>query len=110
VNDGDKTATLSIWNEAAPSSPTIPTSLASYAAQPSSDQELGACEKGTGSFCPASLPCGDPSFGALTDANAVVVAPGQTKVVGITAQSALGAPGEVSEGSVGLVVRSDSLD
>ncbi len=110
VNDGDKTATLSIWNEAPTGSPVVRTVLASYAAQPSSDPELTACEKGTSTFCPASIPCGDPSFGALTGTNAVVIAPGQSKIVGITGQAALGTAGEISEGSVTLAVRPDSLD
>lgn len=110
VNDGDKTATLSAWNEAAPGGATINTVLASYAAQPTTDAELLACEKGAGDSCPASLPCGDPSLGSLTGTSSVVVAPGETKIVGVTAYYPLGTVGEVSEGSIAFVVRSDALD
>jgi hypothetical protein len=110
VNDGPQKATLSVWNDTAPGGVTMNTVLASYVSQPASDAELLACEKGTGDFCPATLPCGDPSFGALTAANAVVLASGDTRVIGITVSPSLGTVGEVSEGSVALIVRADTLE
>ncbi len=110
TNDGDKTATLSAWNEAAPGGAVIDTVLTSYAAQPTNDTELLACEKGAGNSCPAALPCGDPSLGSLSGTSALVVAPGETKVVGVTAYYPLGTVGEVSEGSIAFVVRAEALN
>ncbi len=110
VNDSGSAATLSAWNEAVTGSPTIPSVLASYTAQPASDADLQACEKGAGDSCPATLPCGDPTLGSLTGSMALVIPNGETRIVGVTAAYALGTVGEASEGSLALVLRSDALN
>ena len=110
-NPTAQNATVSAWNAQAQGGPVINTVLVGYAAKPTSDDELRACEKGAGDFCPtAKLPCGDAKFGALTDANALVIPAGSSRVIAITSYSPQGTLGDVTEGQVALSVRTDALE
>ena len=110
-NPNTKSATVSAWNAQAPGGGIINTVLVGYAAKPTTDEELKACAKGAGDYCnTTSVPCGDSKFGSLTDANALVIPAGESRVVAITTYSPHGTPGEVLEGQIVLGVRTDALD
>lgn len=109
-NDNASATRVSVWNSQAPGGGVIDTILTAYARVPTSDDERRACEKGAGDFCAtAKLPCGDSKFGALTDANAVVVPAGGSKVIAVTTSQPYG-PGNVVEGPIVLNVRTDALE
>ena len=85
--------------------------LVGYQNRPTSDDGLRACERGAGAYCPtAKLPCGDAKFGALTDANALVIPAGGSRVVSITTYAPQGTLGEVTDGQIALAVRTDALE
>lgn len=110
-NPSAQNATVSAWNAQAAGGPIVNTVLVSYATQPTNDDELRACEKGAGDYCPtAKLPCGDAKFGALTDTSALVIPAGGSRVVAITSYSPQGTPGDVTEGQIALSVRTDALE
>ncbi|MDB4934960.1 MAG: hypothetical protein JWP87_1932 [Labilithrix sp.] len=110
-NPSAKSATVSAWNAQAPGGAIINTVLVGYAAKPTTDEALAACEKGAGDYCnTASVPCGNSKFGALTEANALVIPAGASRVVAITSFSPHGTPGEVTDGQIVLGVRTDGLD
>jgi hypothetical protein len=111
TNNASKKATLSVYSAQAPGGPVLDTSLAAYAAQPTNDEALKACEKGTGESCAtANLPCGDYKFGSLTGAEAVVIPAGQSRVIAIATAAPFGTVGQITEGPVVLGVRTDVLE
>jgi hypothetical protein len=111
VNGNAKAATISLWNAQAPGGVLLDTVLASYAAEPKSDADLKACEKGLGEYCDTSaLPCGDSQFGSLTGTNAVVIPANETRIIAITAANPAGSVGHETEGTVVLGVRVDTLN
>ncbi len=111
TNTQAQNVTLSAWNSQAPGGALVNTVLVAYATQPTSDEELKACDKGAGDYCPTStLPCGDSQFGALTGTSAVVVPAGGTRVIAITAYDPQGTPGSVTEGPILLTLRTDALE
>jgi hypothetical protein len=110
-NPTAKSATVSAWNAQAPGGAIINTVLVGYATKPTTNEALAACEKGAGDYCvTSSVPCGNAKFGALTDANALVIPAGGSRVVAITSFSPHGTPGEVTDGQIVLGVRTESLD
>lgn len=111
TNHGAQTATISAWNSQAAGGAIINTVLTAYVTQPTNDDELKACEKGAGDYCPTStLPCGDSQFGALTAANALVIPAGASRVVAITTYEPQGTVGAITEGPVTLTLRTDALE
>lgn len=111
TNPGAQSATISAWNSQAAGGAIINTVLTAYVAQPTTDEELRACEKGAGDYCPTStLPCGDSQFGALTGTNALVIPAGASRVVAITTYEPQGTVGAITEGPVTLTLRTDALE
>lgn len=109
-NDNTVATKISAWNSQAPGGTVIDTILTAYTRVPTSDEELRACEKGAGDYCTTTkLPCGDSKFGALTDANAVVVPAGGARIIAVTTSQVYGA-GNVVEGPIVLNVRTDALE
>jgi len=110
-NGTAQSATVSAWNAKAPGGAVMNTVLVGYVAKPTTDDALRACEKGAGDYCMTTkLPCGDSSFGALTDANALVIPAGGSRIVAITTSSPHGTPGETTEGQIVLGVRTERLE
>lgn len=111
TNPNAQAATITVWNSQASDGPVMDTLLASYAAEPHGDDALKACEKGVGDYCSTSaLPCGDSKFGSLSGTTAVVVPANGSKVIAITAGNAQSSAGDVSEGTVVLNLRTDTLE
>lgn len=109
-NDNAQPAKISVWNAQAPGGSVVDTILTAYARVPTTDDDLRACEKGAGDVCAtAKLPCGDSKFGALTDANAVVVPAGGSRVIAVTTKDVYGA-GSAVDGPITLSVRTDALE
>jgi hypothetical protein len=110
-NPTQQNATVSAWNAKAPGGPVINTVLVGYATQPTSDDQLRACEKGAGDYCnTAQLPCGDSTFGSLTGTSALVIPAGGAKVVAITTYSPANTVGEITDGQLTFSVRTDALE
>jgi hypothetical protein len=108
VNRTGKKATLSAWNAQAPGGALVDTALAVYTSVPASDAALGACEKGLGASCSAAkLPCDDFRFGSLTGADALVLAPGESRYVGVFNEKPIA---QSSDGPIVLIVRTEALE
>ena len=109
-NPTAQSATVSAWNAQAPGGAVMNTVLVGYATKPTTDDELRACEKGAGDYCPtAKVPCVDSQFGALTETTALVIPAGGSRIVTITTYSPQGTAGEVTEGQIAFGVRTDAL-
>lgn len=109
-NDNAAAAKVSAWNSLAPGGSVIDTVLTAYAAIPSGDDGLRACIGAAGTSCAiAKLPCGDAKFGALTDATAVTIPAGQSRIIAVTTEQVHQA-GNTVEGPIMLTVRTDSLE
>src|SRR5207244_2120385 len=111
TNGSSKKATISAWNAQAPGGAIINTVLTAYDAKPTTDEQLKACDKGAGDYCPTTkVPCGDATFGALLETTAVVVPAGGSKLVAITSYNPTGTVGQVTEGPLMFSVRTDTLE